>query len=268
MSVRISSFSNWGAAAIVGDESFVRCGRDIYRPAETHIPTLPSSHSLRIAYPISTQSQSVPPIHYGPINDPITLVPARADHHIAPITLARLTRPSRQRNDMHISLHTSVIIVTIPWTQVQLPYQGRMGGVSISSGTHSSTDSWSVVTSSADAVSTCLYDLYTTTHYCRHTLMMILCPAVTWWLYALHAFGVGDCFYRLADRANSFPIDISWVIPIIHHHRHTLSALYLSSRSISHNTYFISNYLAGTYQLLHIIIVYHTWLLRQRWHTL
>ena len=81
-------------------------------------------------------------------------------------------------------------------------------------------------------------------------------------------FGVGDCCHRLADRANSFPIDISWVIPIIHHHRHTLSASHLSSRSISHDTCSISNYLADTYQLLHTIIVYHTRLLRQRGHTL
>ena len=98
--------------------------------------------------------------------------------------------------------------------------------------------------------------------------MMTLCPAVTWWLYALHAFGVGDCFYRLADRANSFPIDISWVIPIIHHHYHTLSASHPSSRSISHDTCSISTYLADTYQLLHTIIVYHTRLLRQRGHML
>ena len=102
---------------------------------------------------------------------------------------------------------------------------------------------------------------HATTHSCRQTLMMTLCHAVTWWIYAANTFGVDDCCHRLADRTNSFPIDISWAIPIIHHHRHTLSASHLSSRSISHDACSTSNYLAGTYQVLHTIIVYHTRLL-------
>ena len=105
---------------------------------------------------------------------------------------------------------------------------------------------------------------HTTAHSCRQTIMMTLCHTVTWWLYAANAFGVGDCYHRLTDRANSFPIEISWVINIIHHHRHILSASRHSSHNISHDTCSILNYLAGTYQLLHTVIVYHTRLLQQR----